>query len=294
MPGCLGLDALWQMLGFFLGWLGAPGRGRALGVGEIKFTGMVVPGVKRLEYIVDLKRVIRRKLVLGIGDGILKADGGPIYSAKDLKATLLQMPIWACKGPERLGPWHCRLKKLMRIVGQSHETCCCHRNGHRLVHREQHPGSAVLPCAKGKSGIVRAKDYAERGFRCQVHGAPVLELGRADRPQGAPLHGRRRWVELHRHAAGDCRFGAYGERGQPRADRARHGLRRPIDPRHRAGGGHDPRERPAQDRPVRGAQGDVEHELGHACHALPHQGRRTIRSRRPAPPRLTASATPPR
>ncbi len=88
MPGCLGLDALWQMLGFFLGWLGSPGRGRALGVGEIKFTGMVVPSVKRVEYIVDLKRVIRRKLVLGIGDGILKADGTQIYTATDLKVSL--------------------------------------------------------------------------------------------------------------------------------------------------------------------------------------------------------------
>jgi 3-hydroxyacyl-[acyl-carrier protein] dehydratase / trans-2-decenoyl-[acyl-carrier protein] isomerase len=88
MPGCLGLDALWQMLGFFLGWLGAPGRGRALGAGEIKFTGMVVPTVKKLEYIVDMKRVIRRKLTLGIGDGILKADGETIYVAKDLKVTL--------------------------------------------------------------------------------------------------------------------------------------------------------------------------------------------------------------
>lgn len=88
MPGCLGLDAMWQMLGFFLGWLGSPGRGRALGVGEIKFTGMVVPGVKRVEYIVDLKRVIRRKLVLGIGDAVLKADGTTIYTAKDLKVGL--------------------------------------------------------------------------------------------------------------------------------------------------------------------------------------------------------------
>ena len=88
MPGCLGLDALWQMLGFFLGWLGSPGRGRALGVGEIKFTGMVVPSVKRVEYIVDLKRVIRRKLVLGIGDGVLKADGVQIYTATDLKVSL--------------------------------------------------------------------------------------------------------------------------------------------------------------------------------------------------------------
>ena len=88
MPGCLGLDALWQMLGFFLGWLGSPGRGRALGVGEIKFTGMVVPSVKRVEYIVDLKRVIRRRLVLGIGDGVLKADGTTIYTAKDLRVGL--------------------------------------------------------------------------------------------------------------------------------------------------------------------------------------------------------------
>lgn len=88
MPGCLGLDALWQMLGFFLGWLGAPGRGRALGVGEVKFTGMVLPTVKKLEYIVDLKRIIRRKLTLGFGDGILKADGALIYSAKDLRVGL--------------------------------------------------------------------------------------------------------------------------------------------------------------------------------------------------------------
>jgi 3-hydroxyacyl-[acyl-carrier protein] dehydratase / trans-2-decenoyl-[acyl-carrier protein] isomerase len=88
MPGCLGLDALWQMLGFFLGWSGSPGKGRALGAGEIKFSGMVVPSVTRLEYIVDLKRVIRRKLVLGIGDGTLKADGTVIYTAKDLKVGL--------------------------------------------------------------------------------------------------------------------------------------------------------------------------------------------------------------
>jgi len=90
MPGCLGLDALWQMLGFFLGWLGAPGRGRALSVGEVKFTGMVEPTVSRIEYVVDLKRVIRRKLTLGIGDGILKADGEPIYAASDLRVGLFE------------------------------------------------------------------------------------------------------------------------------------------------------------------------------------------------------------
>jgi len=90
MPGCLGLDAMWQMLGFFLGWSGSPGRGRALSTGEIKFSGMVVPSVKHVEYGVDLKRVLRSKLVLGIGDGWLKADGVTIYRAKDLRVGLFQ------------------------------------------------------------------------------------------------------------------------------------------------------------------------------------------------------------
>ncbi len=90
MPGCLGLDALWQMLGFFLGWLGSPGRGRALSVGEVKFSGMVVPSVKTVEYGIDLKRVMRSKLVLGIADGWLKADGETIYKASDLKVGLFQ------------------------------------------------------------------------------------------------------------------------------------------------------------------------------------------------------------
>lgn len=90
MPGCLGLDALWQMTGFFLGWLGAPGRGRALGVGEVKFTGMVVPSVQKVEYIVDMKRVILRKLKLAIADGTLKADGEVIYTATDLRVGLFE------------------------------------------------------------------------------------------------------------------------------------------------------------------------------------------------------------
>ena len=81
MPGCLGLDALWQLLGFFLGWLGAPGRGRALGVGEVKFSGQVLPTVKKVVYGIDIKRVMRSKLVLGIADGWLSADGAVIYTA---------------------------------------------------------------------------------------------------------------------------------------------------------------------------------------------------------------------
>ena len=90
MPGCLGLDALWQMVGFHLGWLGAPGRGRALGAGEIKFTGQVLPNVKKVVYGVDFKRVMRTKLVLGVADGWLEADGEVIYRASDLKVGLFQ------------------------------------------------------------------------------------------------------------------------------------------------------------------------------------------------------------
>lgn len=88
MPGCLGLDALWQLVGFYLGWLGAPGSGRALGLGELKFTGQVLPSVKKVTYKLDLKRVINRKLVLGIADGQVLADGDVIYEAKDLKVGL--------------------------------------------------------------------------------------------------------------------------------------------------------------------------------------------------------------
>ena len=88
MPGCLGLDALWQMVGFYLGWLGAPGRGRALGAGEIKFTGQVLPNVKQVVYGVDFKRVMRSKLTLGVADGWLAADGEVIYRAEDLKVGL--------------------------------------------------------------------------------------------------------------------------------------------------------------------------------------------------------------
>ncbi|NNE58046.1 MAG: 3-hydroxyacyl-[acyl-carrier-protein] dehydratase FabA [Hellea sp.] len=90
MPGCLGLDAMWQLVGFFLGWSGSPGRGRALGVGELKFTGQVTQDIKLVRYEIDIKRVIRRSLTLGIADAVLKADGEVIYKAKDLRVGLFK------------------------------------------------------------------------------------------------------------------------------------------------------------------------------------------------------------
>ena len=88
MPGCLGLDALWQLVGFFLGWLGAPGRGRALGVSEVKLRGMVTPDVRKVIYRLDIKRIIKSKLVMGIADGMMFADGETVYEAKGLKVGL--------------------------------------------------------------------------------------------------------------------------------------------------------------------------------------------------------------
>lgn len=90
MPGCLGLDAMWQLVGFYLGWRGNPGRGRALGAGEIKFTGQILPTAKKVTYTLNLKRVIERKLVMGIADGTVACDGEVIYTANDLRVGLFQ------------------------------------------------------------------------------------------------------------------------------------------------------------------------------------------------------------
>jgi 3-hydroxyacyl-[acyl-carrier protein] dehydratase/trans-2-decenoyl-[acyl-carrier protein] isomerase len=130
MPGCLGLDAMWQMVGFYLGWIGGKGRGRALGCDEVKFGGEVTPSIKKVTYKVEMKRVINRRLVMGIGDGVLEADGNPIYTAADLRVGLSEPRLsfhirkwrWpipavsgseprcsgrskACRGPNRLASW---------------------------------------------------------------------------------------------------------------------------------------------------------------------------------------------
>ena len=90
MPGCLGLDAMWQLVGFFLGWIGEPGRGRALGAASIKFAGEILQDTKKVEYIINMKKVIKRGVVVGVGNGIVKADGKTIYHAEGLKVGLIK------------------------------------------------------------------------------------------------------------------------------------------------------------------------------------------------------------
>lgn len=90
MPGCLGLDAMWQLVGFYLGWRGNPGKGRALGCGEVKFTGQILPGAKKVTYRISISRVIERKLVMAIANGVVLVDGKEIYQANDLKVGLFQ------------------------------------------------------------------------------------------------------------------------------------------------------------------------------------------------------------
>ena len=91
MPGCLGLDAMWQLVGFYLGWLGNPGRGRALGVGTVKFTGEVLKNIKVAKYEIDMRRIlVKEGTTVGLANGILKADDKKIYSAENLKVGLFK------------------------------------------------------------------------------------------------------------------------------------------------------------------------------------------------------------
>jgi 3-hydroxyacyl-[acyl-carrier protein] dehydratase/trans-2-decenoyl-[acyl-carrier protein] isomerase len=95
MPGCLGMDALWQLVGFSLGWLGGQGSGRAISVGEVKFIGQVLPTAKKLKFQLDMKRVIMRRLCIGIADGVVLCDGESVFVAKDIRVGLFKNPALA-------------------------------------------------------------------------------------------------------------------------------------------------------------------------------------------------------
>ncbi|MDE0807985.1 MAG: bifunctional 3-hydroxydecanoyl-ACP dehydratase/trans-2-decenoyl-ACP isomerase [Alphaproteobacteria bacterium] len=95
MPGCLGMDALWQLVGFSLGWLGGQGSGRAISVGEVKFIGQVLPTAKKLKFQLDMKRVIMRQLCIGIADGVVLCDGESVFEAKDIRVGLFKNPAIA-------------------------------------------------------------------------------------------------------------------------------------------------------------------------------------------------------
>ena len=90
MPGCLGLDAMWQLVGFYLGWIGEPGRGRALGSANVKFGGEILKDSKLVEYRIDMKKIIKRGVIVGVGNGIVEVDGNQIYSAEGLKVGLIE------------------------------------------------------------------------------------------------------------------------------------------------------------------------------------------------------------
>ena len=142
MPGCLGLDGLWQLTGFNLGWRGWQGRGYALGVGEVKLTGMVRPDRKMLTYQVDFTKAVQtRRLTMGVADGRVEADGEVIYQVKDMKVRLQRSLIAPGAGQE----------------GERHAPRRHNRAGDRLVHRQQRGGGAALRCKAGKSGIYRQR-----------------------------------------------------------------------------------------------------------------------------------------
>ena len=184
MPGCLGLDALWQMVGFFPRLDRRPGKGRALGLGELKFSGQVLPNVNKVVYGIDIKRVMRSKLVLGIADGWLSADGEMIYRAKDLKVGLFKQD--EALQPARLSRRGLRYRPNRPYLWPANEP---HKRfeGEAIMRRVVVTGMGIVSSIgnntqevlaslhEAKSGITRADKYAELGFRCQVQGAPTLD-----------------------------------------------------------------------------------------------------------------------
>ena len=168
MPGCLGLDAMWQLAGFYLPWLGEPGRGRALGVGEVKFTGQVLPDAKLVRYEIDIKP--RACAASCAGD---RRRPHLRRRPRDLRR----------RRPAR-GPVHID-------GGLLNASRRRHRHGHRLAASATTARRVSASLRDGRAGIRAVPEYAELGLRSQVAGVPRHRPRRADRPQAQALHGRR-------------------------------------------------------------------------------------------------------
>ena len=221
MPGCLGLDALWQMVGFFLGWIGGKGRGRALGLGELKFSGQVLPNVRKVVYNVDIKRVMRSKLVLGIADGWLSTDGEIIYRAKDLKVGLFKQDAAPRLERRRCSAGSVDATSQQQLTARrgDHEAGCHHGDGHRLVHRKQHPGSAAS-LHEAKSGNHARGEICRTRLPLAGAGRADARSGRRDRSPRDALPRRGRGVESHRDGAGDPGFRAGARATSPTTEPA--------------------------------------------------------------------------
>ena len=276
MPGCLGLDAMWQLVGFYLGWIGGPGRGRALGVGEVKFTGQVQPDVKKVVYKIDLKRVINRRLVMGIADGVLEADGVPIYTATDMRVGLF--------GGGRRGRTRRRLTPLTIDRGQRgdwtevKETPCGVSSSPDWASSPPSARARMRSpprCATRGRASSRRPDHIKYGFRSQVWAPPSLGVTAED---WAPLVDRRAARFLANGTAwGHIAFeealkdsGMTPEEIQRRPHRPDRRRGRALDPGHPAGRRNHDRKGLAQaHRAVRRAQGHGVRPLGRAGHLVP-------------------------
>ena len=219
MPGCLGLDALWQMVGFFLVWSGGEGPGRALGLGELKLSGQVLPNVRKIVYNIDIKRVMRSKLVLGIADGWLSADGEIIYRAKDLRVGPAQAE---CRGAAG------NLKLRVRRQGCSGLTTAIEQRrndkGEAIMRRVVITGMGIVSSIGNNTQEVLASLYEAKpgitrvGEVCRTRfSLPGLWQAdaRSDRHHRSPRHAfprRRIGMESRRDGAGDpgCGAGAVG------------------------------------------------------------------------------------
>ncbi len=188
MPGCLGLDGLWQLTGFNLGWRGWQGRGMALGVGEVKLTGMVRPDRKMLTYYVDFTRAIDRRLTMGVADGRVVADGEEIYVVKDMKVGLAT--IRKAEGRTKGEP------PMRRVVV----------TGLGIVSPIGNNAAEVLAALKaGKSGIEASPNMAEHGFRSQVAGTLKIDAAEHVDKRDAAVHGAGCGLCPYRDEPGDRR-----------------------------------------------------------------------------------------